>query len=68
MPWIPAPSKIPSQRALIGMSGSARGDGLAREVAGPGAVGDVPGRVDRLVLHVVEPGRCLQTDLADATR
>ena len=64
VPWMPAPSKMPIQRALIGFPRPRR-DHLAGEIARPGRVGHVPGGIDRLVLDVVEPRRRLQPDLAD---
>src|SRR3954464_11309532 len=74
MPWMPAPLKMPSHRAFSGSSGpggtvfpaslpaqvGAGRDGLSRELARPGRVRDVPDRVHRLVLDVVEPGRRLE--------
>jgi len=41
---------------------------LAGQVAGPGAVRDRPGRVLRLVLDVVEPGRGVEAHRADRDR
>src|SRR4051794_21765504 len=46
----------------------AAGDDLAGEAACPGRVGHVPGRVDGLVLDLVEARRGLQADLADGDR
>ena len=51
VPWMPAPSKMPIQRALIGLSGPG-GIVVAGELAGPVAVRDVPVGFDRLVLDV----------------
>src|SRR5215207_2361732 len=43
-------------------------DDLPRHVTRPRRVRHVPGRVHRLVLHVVEAGRRLEPDLADGDR
>ncbi len=43
-------------------------DRRAGQVARPGAVGDVPGGVHRLVLDVVEAGRGVEADRADRDR
>ena len=45
-----------------------RWDHLPGERAGPGALRHVPGRVDRLVLDVVDPGRGFEPGLADRDR
>ena len=42
-------------------------DHLARQVAGPRLVGDVPGRVDRLVADLVEPCRRREADCTRST-
>ena len=55
----------PEPARLERVVGRAAGDHLAGEVAGPVAVRHVPGRVHRLVLDVVEPGRRLEPDLPD---
>ena len=64
VPWIPAPSKIAIQRALIGFDGPGR-DRLAGEVPGPGGFRHVPGRVFFLFLDLVEAFRRFQPFLAD---
>ena len=56
---------MPEPARLERVVGRAAGDHLAGQVAGPVAVRHVPGRVLRLVLHVVEAGRRLEADLAD---
>ena len=53
VPWIPAPSKIPSQRALIGFEGPGGIDCPASEPA-QAEFGNVPGRVFRHFLDFVE--------------
>ena len=64
VPWMPAPSKIPSQRALSGFSGTPPGITLPARSPAQSLLRHVPGRVDRLVLHVVDAGRGLEADLA----
>ena len=68
MPWMPAPSKMPEPARLQRVLGRAARDDRAGQVARPVAVRHVPGRVHRLVLDVVEPGRGVEAHGAHGDR
>ena len=65
VPWMPTPSKIPSQRALIGLVGSSPGMTLPARSPAHALLGTCQAGLMALFCDRVLAGRRLQADLPD---